>query len=339
MENEQKLLLLCARSRLGERERAEIARLLSSPLNWEKIKKLAGQQGMVPLLHNSLSKFKGRVPQDVMEELHNERKKIVRHNMLVFSRARGLLLALKKNKIPAIIPKGISTAQKFSDDGLKQVGDIDLLIRRVDIGALEQVLARQGWLAVHDYAKTKEQRLKNGCQLPQFAIEGATLDTHWELNYFVRPEESDLWGDAVPFRLDGAKALQLSPEKQVCYLCLHSGFSHGMQSLLRDLVDINETIEYYCCGKGKAIDWQKLSSTAERWKVSAAVYFCLRMVREKEKFGNMHVPEKTLASLREKSNKPQLLVLDLLGDRLLAPLPQNQMRVFRLFLRQAQRLS
>lgn len=341
LEREQKLLLLCARSRLGARERAEIALLFSSPLNWEKTKKLAEQQCMVPLLHHSLSKFGGMVPQEVMEELRRERKKIMHHNMLVFARAKSLLLALRKKNIPMLVLKGISTTQKFSDDSLKQVGDIDILIRKRDIGALEKILAQQGWLAVHNYAKIKAQRLRNSCQLPQFAIEGATLDTHWELNYFVRPEESDLWGGAIPFGLDGANALQLSPEKQLCYLCLHSVLSHGAQTLLRDLADINETIEYYCKGggngKGAGIDWQELCSVAERWRVSAAVYFCL--LNMQRHLGSEKIPEKTLTRLRGKSNKLQLLVLDSLGDRLLTPLPRNQMRLLMFFLRQAQRIS
>lgn len=332
--NEQKLLLLCARGRLGSEGNGAIRQLLSPPLDWEKIKELAKRQGMVPLLHHNLAKFKAKVPQGIMREFQKEHKKSLQHNLLVFARARELLLALQKNKIPAIVPKGISTSQKYSADNLKCVGDIDLLVKMQDISVLEQILAKQGWITTSNYAEIKAQRLKDDCQLPQFAIAGATLDTHWNLSRHVQIQEAELWKDAVNFNFEGAHALELAPEKQLCYLCLHSILVHGAQTLVKDLVDINETIEHYNAGKKQEIDWNKLCKVAERWKVSACVYFCLFNVQKH--LGNKQIPGKALANLHEKSNKAQLAVLGLLGDRLLTPLPRNQMRVLRLFLRKMQ---
>jgi len=335
LNKEQKLLLLLARSGFGGKEKKEALTILHSKPNFEIFRKLALRSRIAPLLHHNLRRVATEnpalVPAKILHQLQKRHKESTIHNLIVFGQAQKLLLTLRKVGIPAIIPKGISTSQKFSHDNLKGVGDIDLLVKKEDINRLEKVLAGLGWKAVAGYKKIKQERFRNNYQLPQFAIAGATLDTHWNLCTEVKIDAAELWEDAVPFNFEGAKALELSPEKNLCYLCIHSSLIHGFDFFLRDLADINETILHY----GKKINWEKLCAVSKKWKTCALVYFCLCTTHEK--FGNSQIPKKTLERLRKKSNKMHLLVLSLLGESLLVPLPRTQMRVLRFFLKKTQK--
>jgi len=315
------------KSKLNKKEKQKIIHLIEENPNWSYTQQIAEKSKLVPLINYNLNKINSKkVPKKFLEDLNRKNMQIASKNLFIFIEAKNLLKALNKEKISSVFFRGVSVAKKFSHDTLKMVGDIDLMIKKENIKRIEPILYEGGWAATLLYPKIKEERLRNGCQLPPFFKGETNLDLHWKLSNYLEIEPRGLWNDAREFNLDGVKALGLSPEKQVIYLCVHSFLSHGGEFILRDLVDINETIAFY----GNKLDWNKLLETAKHWQVAAIAFHSLSLAK---KLLDSPIPESTLGELKQSSNALQLFFLQTVNEKNLFSVSKSKAAFIRFFVR------
>lgn len=292
MDREKLFLSLVARSRQDEKTKARIKSLSAGGLDWSSVMKTAERQSLLPLLNYNRCHVR-KMPKGALKKSARRAKETIILNMLIFEEAKKIIRALKESGISPIVLNGIPSAKKYKKDCLMLAGTIDLLIKKDDIGLIEDVLYTEGWETTDmRYPLTKRARLRRGCRLPKFSNGNAELCLHWGIASGINAEPEELREGALGLNLDGVAALQLSAESQIINLCLRSASFRRQGNVTKGLVDLNETISFY----GKNIGWDALAEKANRWGANKITHKCLSLT--KKLFENELIPAEKLDALK-----------------------------------------
>jgi hypothetical protein len=193
-------VLCCARTHLSALSTSRIRELLDEDLDWNRVGRMALEQGVGPLLSRSLHEVAPeRVPARVLDELREYVRANARRNLLLTSRLLRLLAAFRDSGIRVLPFKGALTAvQVYGDLTLRPFVDIDVLVHERDVEAAMALLAEQGY----------EQRMAHPWEAPFEDASGVTVDLHWGIaaSYDPAPRTFDqLWARAVPVPLAGTE--------------------------------------------------------------------------------------------------------------------------------------
>jgi len=168
----------------------------------------------------------------------------------------------------AVVTKGARLALTvYPDIGLRPFTDIDLVVHPGDWPGLEKILAGLGYVP----DSRGRIRLHPGNRAldwtfaPYYRLGNLLVELHFAylgLHVPFRSEE-DFWASVGEVRMDGAVARIMSPEYELCYLCLHA-LQHSYARLMW-LTDIAEL------GSRPEIDSDKLVRIARREGIGAIV--------------------------------------------------------------------
>jgi len=168
--------------------------------------------------------------------------------------------------IEALPLKGLHLAHRvYPSPSLRDMGDLDLLVRRTQRRDADAVLRRLGYVPDLDPEPVDGGSLnaveywRDGC-LP--------VHLHWHVlngslpNFMVHVDLDELWREAR----DGA----LAPAHQVVTLCEHA-LKHSYSTLIH-LTDIELA--------SRGIDWGAVADVARRWGLDRAVLYSLILLRD-----------------------------------------------------------
>jgi putative nucleotidyltransferase-like protein len=262
---ERKLLLACGRSKLTPEDHRRIADLAGVHLDWDQLVSVSYAHGIAPLIYHSLIKSDviGQVPATAAQTLRSSYYTNAARNSLLYDDLKRLLLALRQEKINAIVLKGAALAETvYAHRALRPMSDIDLLVRKEQLSKVESKLLDMGYL-FDGHGKTKEFYLEHRY--------------HW---VFVKRSDISIdidgfWERAQWTKIAAVEALVLSPEDLVLYLCQHF-WKHNLAAGIRALCDIAETTKCY----GDGIDWTKIANISSEWGMNAASHLVLSLARE-----------------------------------------------------------
>ncbi len=267
-----------------------------SPECWRAFLGLAAAQRVRPLLWHRLRQkgLERAIPLQAAEELRAASRWNTLHNLRLYGELCRLLAALKPQGIPSILLKGICLSLAvYSDMGLREMNDIDLLVRPADLSRLAGVLEDQGYRPL--------QRVDPGIvrktahHLPRLVKPGlSSIEIHWNLSgpgesYSIDP--GILWERAAPVHIAGCDALILSAEDLLLHLCLHASYLHQFTFGLRPFCDIAETIARF----GSALSWQTITELAAGRGWQRGAYLALLMANE---LAGADIPADILEKLR-----------------------------------------
>lgn len=184
--------------------------------------------------------------------------------VLVRPRVRSLLLEpLASAGVEPLVIKGMAVEERYPAPGLRPMDDVDVLIRPEAHGAAVEALRSAGWNT------TPRQGPDYSLGLSHPAMPGLPVDLHKELA--VRAEDvfrfhaRDLWADALPGTVFGARVMVLPPETELLVIATHAGKPfHNFDRLLW-AVDATVVL-----GAGQ-IDWTRLEEIAARAGASSAL--------------------------------------------------------------------
>jgi phosphoglycolate phosphatase-like HAD superfamily hydrolase len=137
------VLYLLSRSWLDDARVAAIKSVLTDRVDWDSILQSATRHGIAPLLYRTLSRIDdaSAVPPEVRAKLRTAYYKNIARNMLLYQELHTVLKAFKAAGIDAIVLKGAFLAEiVYENIGLRAIGDIDLLVKKDDLGKVKQVL-------------------------------------------------------------------------------------------------------------------------------------------------------------------------------------------------------
>ncbi len=249
---EKELLLSCAATQIADERLCRINELFLFPIKWEKIVAFALWYDVAPLVYHSLKRISrsNPVPEGVLETLGKSYHMIVARNMYLYAELYKILQEFKERGIGAIVLKGAALAKTvYGDIGLRQMRDIDLLVRREDLQCAHDVMSGLGYhsevrdIAAECYSGNVDYHLPEYTHPQKKTV---TIEIHWNItDNSIRLSTDEWWERAVTINIHDRGVLIPSPEDMIVHLCLHS-YNHGYNysMFLKGLCDVAETLRY-----------------------------------------------------------------------------------------------
>ena len=278
---ERRLLLACARANSLAEELQRIAQELSRPdLDWNDVAAAACAHGVAPLIYHNLhrSGVIRLVPPRAMETLRNSYYGNAARNSLLYDELRNVLNGFRDKKIEVIVLKGAALADTvYPNRALRPMSDIDLLVRKEQLGKVESKLLDMGYM-VEERVKPKEFQREHHYHWVFKKKSAIAVEIHWNIKRPTGPFRIDidgLWDRAKPIQIAGVEALALSPEDLLLHLCQHM-HKHKLIGGIRPLCDIAHVVEYY----KDAIEWTVFETRSYQWGIAQYAYLALYLAKE-----------------------------------------------------------
>ncbi len=261
--SELRLLLRCLRWPMAEEDAAQIRALAEAKdIDWKYFLSLCGHHRVAPLVYRALSSSGATIPVTILGTLKTAAAQNAMSAFRYLAQARRLCDLLQAEGVPVRVLKGVPLSQRvYGDPGLRDVGDIDLLIasgmqeradrvlladgfRRNDPEARLTPLRRRSW---HKHGKDYTYRADRD--------EDFEVDLHWRL--FRNPQmPGNALGDPDPTSSErislGETTFAVLPlDRSFLYLCVH-GALEGW-SRLKSLVDIAVLWNGFAAGQRSAL--------------------------------------------------------------------------------------
>lgn len=257
-----------------------------TPAKWKELIRLFDIHGIGPLVYNYLNHVSmlQNLPPEACQWLKTSYQKNGARNFVLYSNLNVILSEFNRAQIPVIVLKGAYLAEAFYDDiSLRQMSDIDILIRLQDMDSACDVMQRLGYN--HDKNKIPFTR-DHSCHLPSFRKPGAfTVDIHWSIDSPQTPFQVDvreLWERMRPVVLSGVPCHVLCAEDLLLHLCIHL-YSNCFKVGLRHFYDIRVLFDRY----GNQLDLNVLKQRAKKWGMNRPFYLGLYL---SDRFFNIDIP-------------------------------------------------
>ncbi len=277
---EEKLLLCCARTQRDPKTAARIMTLLQGEVDWAYLLQTARRHGMIPLLFWHLDNAcPEAVPEAYMTELRRHFRSNSLRNLLLAGELRKLYELFEQNDIFAVPYKGPTLAASvYRNVGLRQAGDLDILVGQRDVLKAKELLLSLGyeprpwstlslgaestppWRTITQLSPAQESAFLRFEREYAFWHEGAGISV--ELQWEVIPRYLSFFWDPVSLRgrrqrvsLGGGDVSTFVPEDLLLVLCVH-GSKHFWERLLW-LCDVGETVNLF-----REMNWDDLMAKA-----------------------------------------------------------------------------
>lgn len=281
---ECQLLLCCARTKLSKNNRDKIRKLVNNGLDWDYVLQMGKAHGLALLLYSHLPRIdhEHRIPQPIMDQLHNIYYSNLAHNILLSNELDKILNVFEKKRIPVVVLRGLALAQTiYKNIALRATADIDLLIQKKDLSRVVRALLELKFTSPQFGSVTKEYSTEL-CFFRRTGSEGKYrpsiyIDVHQDITSSIRLKritKTDTEGvirRAHPTRIENVNMLVMAPED----LLLHLTLRHCFERLIR-LCDLTEVIK----AKKGELDWQFLLERTKESRITSMMYYTLWYARQ-----------------------------------------------------------
>jgi len=265
--------------------------LIPSVTNWNSFTDMAIQNGVGQLIHKNFSSVNNfnLIPKGSLSRLKQTYYRSLSRNMILYEHFRNAVEAFSKEGISVIALKGIFLAETiYKDIGLRQMSDIDLLVKKEDIEKCRKLLLDMGYKYTELYKSDFIKELDLLKHLPPLVLNGVSIELHTKI-HLDTPDFSvnidDYWERSQQLTLSNMPVQSLSIEDLIQHLCLHLNdhFNEGNPQLY-SIVDISEVIKKY----HSKINWDFLSESCNLYNCSSIVFKYLLLI---EKYFDVVIPD------------------------------------------------
>ena len=251
---EDQILICVARRSLDAATADRLCQLLQRELDWEYLLAMARSHCVIPLLYHHLNGASaGAVPPQALAKLRDANHENTNSSFWLTGELIKLLNLLEANGIQAIPFKGPTLGLRaYGDVGLRQFGDLDVLVNKQDVPRVKALLISRGFKATPELTNAQQAALlRFDCAYNFDNGQGVVVDVHWnfvERHSSFAIDPNPFWDRLVPITIGGKQLLALSTEDLLLVLCLH-GFTHFWERLgwicdVANLVDNREGINW-----------------------------------------------------------------------------------------------
>ncbi len=290
---EDELLLIASRwTELGkEIPEKDFVEIIEKINDWTFFLQRAFETNLAPLVLARFDRLRpGLLPLEVMKALKSYRHRILMHNLHLYRELEQIGLLFDQEGIDFIPLKGMMLAEVvYKNPGLRQISDMDLLVRVEKIEDCKNLLVRSGWdckeilgmnrkgedlfLVAHPYLLSKG---KVNIELHQHIHNG-------HAGYKVPIEH--YWNRAKAFPFLKSKAMFLAPEDLLQHLALHL-YKHLENGQMKacSYYDIALVMDHY----RHSLCWITLKGNSLNYGCWTQVHTILLLVH---KFWGAHIPD------------------------------------------------
>lgn len=260
-------LLACLRFYLGTTTKSEVSCLLASEINWTTLLATAINNGVMPMLYQSLKAMEeDLVPRAVMVQLQTHNRMNGLHNVSQTKELLKILAQLEKAGIEAIAFKGATLAASvYGNVTLRQFNDLDILVRLEDFWQAKAVLVTQGYqpsapeadqmvtfnhhLQISLSHSTPEATMFNQRFQPSLLHSNPerTIDLHWGIpprRIWQSDRFNRLWENLDLINLMGQPVKIFSPETTLVIQCMNVG-KELWKRPFKQICDVGQIIRAY----------------------------------------------------------------------------------------------
>ncbi len=169
---------------------------------WESLHESMLHQGLLPLIYAKLKPIleKISIPASIQDNLHKAYINTAYKNTLILNNVAALISALRSQNIDVIGLKGIYLAENIYENiAARPFGDIDILVRKEDIGTSISILDKLGYkMSTYFGVQDDNQDIKH--VPPMINPDGLPVEIHWTLLEEDEPFTIDaqgLWDRAI----------------------------------------------------------------------------------------------------------------------------------------------
>jgi hypothetical protein len=247
---------------------------------WRRAAAAARAEHLEPWLLRRLADTATPVPDDIRDDLRRElrdaNRRLTARTLALSTELATILRALERAGIACAPLRGIALAERLYDDVCaRPAGDIDLLVRRADLDAVETTLGALGYRAV-DRRAGFAREFSYTLEMARDAHGGVVVEPHWTLAYPPFVDALDMarvWARCRPGRVTGQSALLLASEALLLNLCLHLVHKAPHVPLLW-LLDVDRLVRR----EAGTIDWDELCMLARGARVGRQAALALHAV-------------------------------------------------------------
>lgn len=281
LSKEDKLMIICARTQIMDKDNRLIIDLLGSDLDWNNLIKKSGRHRLLPLLYWNLKNFEEYVPSQIFTRLKIYFYLNAQKNLMFLGEIKALTKLIKttKNNVLFIPYKGpIMAISTYNDIKLRDFNDIDIFINTEDFSQIKAILLSRGYntnltidkLEGNWYVKTQRE-----CKF--YNIEkGISIELHWKFSRLCSPtqmEEIIKISQLKSINIEEITIPEFLIEDLILILCVHNA-THYWNRLLW-LVDIVEIINH-----NNNIDWNLIIAKAMKLKLNRILLINLRLLND-----------------------------------------------------------
>ncbi|HYH85942.1 MAG TPA: nucleotidyltransferase family protein [Pyrinomonadaceae bacterium] len=274
---ENELLLLCARTKVGEESAERVKALAAGVLDWDYLFLLAQRHAVLPLLYRQLNaNARELLPPDFQKKLSAKFRENATRNMLLTGELTRIVKLFEAEGISTLAYKGPAlAAAAYGDISLRRFIDLDIIVRKRDVRRARDILYTLGFRLAGDMSRSQEEILLRTQHNMAFTRDEGKLivEVHWEVasqQFASVPVVERVWERAVKVALNGGEVKTLSPEDLLIALCVH-GTKHLWERIAW-ICDVAELV-----GSHKQLDWPYVLRHARDAHVERMLHLGLRL--------------------------------------------------------------
>jgi hypothetical protein len=272
------LLLACCADPCGDEHGERIRKILSRPLDWERILRLVDHHRVVPQVYGELSALSRLVPVQHLNALRLRYEDNARKTLWFTAELVRIVGHLESMGIKAMPYKGPVLAETlYGEVTRRQFGDLDILILPTDVLKAKAALHDLGYKpAIALAARHETAYVKTGYEYSFSAAHGSNL---LELQWRILPRFYSIDFDVVDFfeRSDeivvgGRQMRTMRAEDLLLVLCVHAAKHLWVQ--LSWLCDIAQLV------KTRQLDWNAIHYEARHFGIERIVSLNLLLAQK-----------------------------------------------------------
>lgn len=261
--------------------------------DWDYFCTLIIERGMAPLFYKKIPLLKNKtlLPASNFQLLQQTYFHTLSRSTLMYNAFAEIAKVLSDNYIPVIALKGIYLSEKlYGDVGLRQMSDIDLLIKPEDADKCHEIFAGLGYKSQEEELTEFEKKLEI-VHFDPLVKNGISVELHLKLhrdNEKYKLDTSSLWSNAKLVSINSQLVYTLDLYDTLIHLCVHvdrHAKIGGVQ--FTGFNDIVNLLDVY----NGSLDWDQLSKYCKQYNAEREVYKYLILLN---KYMGACVPDNVL---------------------------------------------
>jgi hypothetical protein len=273
LDTEWELLLECARPQPDPQRLAE---RLREPLDWASMTTFAEDHSVLGLASARLANFdENLIPADSRESLRVWRRAYTLFTMNLTAEMFRLFEGFAQAGVEALVIKGpVLSARCYGDPGLRQYGDLDLIVRDAEIQRATELMIRFGYEPSVPLTAIQAKKIPGEYVFRQTSTK-LLVEFHTELTFRYHPRPlplENIFKRQARVEIDSHLLPALSPEDELVLICIH-----GAKHFWEQLSYIADVAAFVSVQK---LDWARVQSAAAEVGGERMLYVGLRLAAD-----------------------------------------------------------